>query len=199
MKPHSQTRLRRVALLLALATIVVSPLPASSAPHGKGKSTGSGGTGCPSGLDVSRSGQPSVPLAIAVGVFTGQRKGLIAPDEIILSTRLRNAAWTTFYRQLSAPGVTDYISGPETIPTVHVGDVINVTAGGSALGYRALATALSAGSMVVAPVVTFGARRTATVVGFATLQITTIKGRGNPKYLDGTVLSLDLDPCFVRP
>jgi len=86
MKPHSQTELRRVALLLALATILVSPLPASSTPqagHGKGKSTGSG---CPGGLDVSRSGQPSVPLAIAVGVFTGQRKGLIAPDEIILST-----------------------------------------------------------------------------------------------------------------
>ena len=110
MKPHSQTELRRVALLLALATILVSPLPASSTPqagHGKGKSTGSG---CPGGLDVSRSGQPSVPLAIAVGVFTGQRKGLIAPDEIILSTRLRNAAWTTFYRLLSAPGVTDYIT-----------------------------------------------------------------------------------------
>jgi len=116
MKPHSQTELRRVALLLALATILVSPLPASSTPqagHGKGKSTGSG---CPGGLDVSRSGQPSVPLAIAVGVFTGQRKGLIAPDEIILSTRLRNAAWTTFYRQLSAPGVTDYIGARRPSP-----------------------------------------------------------------------------------
>src|SRR5438552_17350943 len=114
MKPHSQTELRRVALLLALATILVSPLPASSTPqagHGKGKSTGSG---CPGGLDVSRSGQPSVPLAIAVGAITGQRKGLIVLDEITLLMSLRNTAFTTFYRQLSAPGVTVYICVPWT-------------------------------------------------------------------------------------
>jgi len=190
MTNDSQRRFRRVALLLALAAIVVSASPA----HGKKKSAG---TTCPGGLDTSRSGQPTVPLAIAVGVFTGEKKGLLAPDQIFLSTRLRNAAWTTFHRRPSAVDVADYMSSPATIPTVQVGDVINVTAPGSAMGYGALATALSAGSDLVVPVVTFGRRGTATVVGFATLQTTAIKGRGNPKYFQGTVVSLDLDPCFA--
>ena len=188
MIPRLPTRGHRLTVTLALALMLAVPLPAAHAARKKPR-------GCANILDASSSGQRTVPLAIDARVFDGTMKGLVGPSDIMLSTRLANVAWTGFLDNVSAATVKAYIADPSRIPSLGLADVITLTHAVYALDFRLLAKKWPSGSVVVLPVV----RADATVAGFATVTVGKIAARGNPKYLQGTLVSVALGPDSTVP
>jgi len=136
--------------------------------------------------------QPTAPIAINRNVFNGTLKGFLAPDEFILDQKLSNLAFTGFFGSASGSAVTGYVYDPASMPSLRVGDVINLATGTAASAYDAMRTQLPAGSVVVAPVVAVDAgTQQGVVCGFATLRVEKIESRANPKYIDTRLLALD--------
>ena len=141
---------------------------------------------------AAQSIQPTAPIAINEDVFNGTVKGFLAPDEVLLSTKLSSAAFTGFFRSASASAVAGYMSDPADIPSLQTGDVIKLGRLRAGRTYAAIGAKWPAGSVIVAPVVAFEAHaRLGTVRGFATLRIEKVGSRGNLKYLDARVVALD--------
>ena len=136
--------------------------------------------------------QPTAPIAINRNVFNGMLKGFLPPDEVILGQKLANMTFTGFFGSASGSAVTGYVYDPASMPSLNVGDVINLATGTSASAYDAMRTQLPAGSMIVVPVVTLdGGSQEGVVCGFATLRVEKIESKANPKYIDTHLLSLD--------
>ena len=136
--------------------------------------------------------QPTAPIAINRNVCNGTLKGFLAPDEVILDQKLSNLAFTGFFGSASGSAVTGYVYDPASMPSLKVGDVINLATGTAASAYDAMRTQLPAGSVVVAPVVAVDAgTQQGVVCGFATLRVEKIESRANPKYIDTRLLALD--------
>ena len=141
---------------------------------------------------AAQSVQPTVPFAINKDVFNGTVKGFLPPDEVLLSTKLSSVAFTGFFRSASASAVAGYMSDPADIPSLQTGDVIKLGRLRAGRTYAAIGAKWPAGSVIVAPVVAFEAHaRLGTVRGFATLRIEKVGSRGNLKYLDARVVTLD--------
>jgi hypothetical protein len=185
----------RLALAVAMALALVGALP------------GAARADC--------SGTPSAPLAVDAAVFAGMKKGLIGADGIVVSTKLLNGAWTTFFDDDVSPStVQAFALAPEMIPALQCGDVINLPSGRAggkggkngkgaarrprtptgnvAVNYRVLKERWPPQSVIVLPVVTIDPQSGGTVEGFVVVRVNRIKASGNPKYLDGTILALDL-------
>jgi hypothetical protein len=137
---------------------------------------------------------PSAPLAVNQDVFTGRVKGLLPSGEIIISTKLMNGAFSGFFASASAANVTAFANDPATIPMLRCGDVITLAKGGYSTAYSALEAEWAPGSVVVLPVAAFAGSQ-GKVTGFVTVEVIEIEGSGNPKYLHGTILALDLAPA----
>ena len=136
--------------------------------------------------------QPTAPIAINRDVFNGTIKGFLAPDEVILNTKLSDLAFTGFFGSASASAVAGYVYDPSGMPSLQLGDVINLAPGTAASVYDAMAVSWPAGSVIVAPVVSFDAGiQQGTVCGFATLRVDTVASRSNPKFIDARLLGLD--------
>ena len=141
---------------------------------------------------AAQSIQPTAPIAINEDVFNGTVKGFLAPDEVLLSTKLSSAAFTGFFRSASGSAVAGYVSDPADMPSLQTGDVINLGRRQARRAYAAIGAKWPAGSVIVAPVVAFEARdQLGTVSGFATLRIEKVQSRSNPKFIDAKLVALD--------
>lgn len=138
-------------------------------------------------------GQPLAPMAIDQKVFTAKAKGFTPPNDIQLSTGT-NMQWTGFF---SGGGGTirRYVTNNQTIPTLHIGDVIDLAGGTEPGAMRAMEAKWPAGSVIVVPVVSFGQPTPGEVTGFASMVISAYNGRT----IDGeiTVYKASLDPTTV--
>ena len=175
--------MRTLMATAALAVVIVAA-PAAATPPGT--------ESCPT-PDARRA---SAPMAIDHRLFDGTAKGMGGNGQIILSTRLSNSVWTSFFARLSAAAIRTYANDPGSIPVVAVGDVVNVSAASYVAAYRTLASLLAPGSAIVLPVVTFKGKRagTATIDGFATVQVTAVTGRGKRRSVMGSIVSVELCP-----
>ena len=141
---------------------------------------------------AAQTAQPTAPIAINRSVFNGMVKGFLPPDEVILDQKLSNLAFTGFFGSASGSAVTGYVYDPASMPSLNVGDVINLSTRTAASAYDAMRTQFPAGSVIVAPVVTLDAgTQQGVVCGFATLRVDKIESKANPKYLDTHLLALD--------
>ena len=175
MRDSFRTRRRRFTFAFTVALALIAAMPAAA-----------NAEGC--------SGTPTAPMAIDRNVFNGKMKGLVGANEIIVSTRLSNAAWTGFFFSATNATVTAFVNDPVNIPALHCGDLITLGSGNSGSAYAAMEAKWPAGSVIVLPIASFDGGRGA-VAGFAVVQVITIQASGSPKYLHGTILSLDLDPA----
>src|SRR5262245_18720187 len=114
-------------------------------------------------------------MAIDRNIFNGTMKGLVGSNELLVSTRLRNAAWTGFTSSPTSSTVTAFVNEPGTIPVLGCGDVITLACGNSGAAYSAMEARFQPGSVVVLPVVVFGGSR-GIVAGFVTVQIIDFQG-----------------------
>ena len=136
--------------------------------------------------------RPTAPVAIDRNVFNGTVKGFLAPDELILNTKLSDLAFTGFFGSASASAVAGYVYDPASIPSLQLGDVVNLASSTAASVYDAMGTKWPTGSVIVAAVVAFDAgAQQGTVCGFATLRIDSVESRSNPKFIDARLLALD--------
>ena len=136
--------------------------------------------------------QPTAPIAINRNVFNGTVKGFLAPDELILNTKLTDLAFTGFFGSASASAVAGYVYDPSGMPSLQLGDVINLAPRTAASVYDAMAVSYPAGSVIVVPVVSFDASlQQGTVCGFATLRVDSVASKSNPKFIDTRLLALD--------
>ena len=136
--------------------------------------------------------QPTAPIAINKDVFNGTVKGFLAPDEVILNAKLSSMAFTGFFGSASASAVTGYVYDPASIPSLQLGDVVNVASSTAASTYDSMAAQWPAGSVVVAAVVAFDpGSQQGTVCGFATVRIDKVASRSNPKFIDAKLVALD--------
>ena len=141
---------------------------------------------------AAQSVQPTAPIAINKDVFNGTVKGFLAPDEVILNTKLSSMAFSGFFGSASASAVAGYVYDPASIPGLQLGDVINLAASTAASTYDAMAAQWPAGSVIVAAVVAFDAgSQQGTVCGFATVRIDKVVSRSNPKFIDARLVALD--------
>lgn len=135
--------------------------------------------------------RPTAPIAIDENIFNGKAKGFVPPSEVMLSTRLLDMAWTGFFAASDASTVVGYVNDLAAMPTLKLGDVIDMASGNTAVDYQAMAAKWPTASVVVVAVVSFDAdRRHGTVSGFASLRIDKIDAKGNPKYIDSTLVGL---------
>ena len=141
---------------------------------------------------AAQSVQPTVPIAINKDVFNGTVKGFLAPDELILNTKLSDAAFTGFFGSASASAMAGYVYDPASIPSLQLGDVVNLASSTAASVYDAMGTKWPAGSVIVAAVVAFDAgAQQGTVCGFATVRVDKVDSRSNPKFIDVRLVALD--------
>ena len=176
MLAHSVIPARRRPVAAALALAALLPLATSKAALG---------------ADACSGRQPSVPLAIDGRVFDGSAKGLVGADGIILSTKLSNSAWTSFFFPASGTTVRAFANDPTTIPSLDGGDTIVLARSNYTADYQAVAGQWPPGSMVVLAVVT-SLGDVGTVSGFATVRVQAIQTSGNPRYIQGTLVSVDV-------
>jgi Flp pilus assembly protein TadG len=135
------------------------------------------------------SAQPTAPVAINRDVFTGKTKGFTPPDDIVVSIKLGNMAWTGFLGSSNASVVAGYISNPDTIPTLKLGDTISLAGGNQGGNFQAMHDNFQNGDILIAPVVSFDAGVTNGVVyGFASMSIDSIVTNGT-KTIDATLAS----------